>query len=206
MKIRSIAFDHDREYGRDIRVAGIVALVLVTMAFLFMPQPKVEAYRLRAPAVDWTLTIENPAPVIYIPPKPVEPAPRGIPMASDNPEALTVVKNTSFNELKMVVTETKLEAVDFIKVEHRPALTRHVVPDYPEMARAAGIEGKVVVSMVVDTLGNVASAEVYATSGNTLLDQAAVQAAYRCGFTPGFQRDRPVVVRNVVIPFNFRLQ
>jgi hypothetical protein len=50
------------------------------------------------------------------------------------------------------------------------------------------------------------SAGVYATSGNTLLDQAAVEAAYKCGFTPGFQRDRPVVVRNVVLPFNFRLQ
>ena len=126
-------------------------------------------------------------------------------MASDNPEVLTVAKNTSFDELKVVVTETKLEAVDFIKVERRPELIRKVIPDYPEMARAAGIEGKVVVSMVVDTLGNVAHAEVYATSGNSLLDRAAVEAALKCGFTPGFQRDRPVVVRNVILPFNFRL-
>jgi protein TonB len=90
-------------------------------------------------------------------------------------------------------------------VERRPELIRKVIPDYPEMARAAGIEGKVVVSMVVDILGNVAHAEVYATSGNSLLDRAAVEAALKCGFTPGFQRDRPVVVRNVILPFNFRL-
>jgi TonB family protein len=205
MKTRSTVFDHDLAYGRDIRIAGIAALVLVAAEFLFVPQLKVEPYRLRAPAVDWTLTIENPAPFIYVPPKPVEPAPRGIPMASDNPEALTVAKNTSFDELKVVVTETKLEAVDFIKVERRPELIRKVIPDYPEMARAAGIEGKVVVSMVVDILGNVAHAEVYATSGNSLLDRAAVEAALKCGFTPGFQRDRPVVVRNVILPFNFRL-
>jgi TonB family protein len=58
----------------------------------------------------------------------------------------------------------------------------------------------------VDTLGNVAGAEVIGSSGNSLLDRAALDAACKCGFTPGFQRDRPVVVRNVVIPFNFRLQ
>jgi protein TonB len=83
---------------------------------------------------------------------------------------------------------------------------REVLPDYPEMARAAGIEGKVIVAMVVDTLGNVASAEVFATSGSALLDRAALEASYKCGFTPGFQRDRPVIVRNVILPFNFRLQ
>jgi protein TonB len=74
------------------------------------------------------------------------------------------------------------------------------------MALAAGVEGKVVVSMAVDTLGNVSSVEVYASSGNVLLDQAAVAAAHQCRFTPGFQRDRPVVVRNVILPFNFKLR
>jgi len=205
MKTRSIVFDHDREYGRDIRIAGIAALILITAAFLFMPQPRAEPYQLRRPP-DWTLTVEVPMPTVDVPPKPVAPLPRGIPAASDNPEVPTIAPNTDFNELKVVVTETKLEAVDFIKVERRPELIRKVIPDYPEMARAAGIEGKVVVSMVVDTLGNVAHAEVYATSDNSLLDRAAVEAALKCGFTPGFQRDRPVVVRNVILPFNFRLQ
>jgi protein TonB len=206
MKTRSIAFDHDREYGRDIRVAGIAALVLVTAAFLFMPQPKVEPFRPHGQA-EWSFTIEDPVPVIYDPPEPVAQAPRGVPLASDNPEAPTIAPNTDFNELRPDITDPTIETnIPFWKVERKPKLVREVVPDYPEMARAAGIEGKVIISMVVDTLGNVASAEVFATSGNALLDRAAVEAAYKCGFTPGFQRDRPVVVRNVVLPFNFRLQ
>ena len=206
MKTRSIAFDHDRVYGRDLRVAGIVALVLVTAAFLFMPQPQVEPYRLhRLP--DWTVVVADPAPAIYEPPRPVAHAPRGVPFASDNPEVSTIGPNASFDELKPDVTAPTIETdIPFWKVERKPRLVREVAPEYPEMTRAAGIEGRVLVAMVVDTLGNVASAGVFATSGNVLLDRAAVEAAYQCTFTPGFQRDRPVVVRNVVLPFNFRLQ
>lgn len=206
MKSRYAVLDHDLEYGRDIRIAGIVALVSVIAVFLFAPQPQVQPYRLRG-VVEWDYTMDDPGPVIVDPPKPPEPAPRGVPLASDNPQAQTIARNTDFNEFtKVNVTETGLDSVKFRKVERRPQLTHEVKPDYPEMARAAGIEGKAVISMVVDTLGNVAHAEVYATSGNMLLDQAAVAAAYQCGFTPGFQRDRPVVVSEVILPFNFRLQ
>jgi protein TonB len=206
MKTRIAMSDHDLEYGRDIRLAGAAALVLVITAFLFVPQPKVEPYQVRR-LPDWSTVVVEPAPLIPEPPKPVEPVSRGVPQASDNPEALTIEQNTDFNELKPDVTAPTLPAeVPFIKVEHKPRLVRVAQPEYPEMARAARIEGSVVVSMVVDTLGNVAKVEVYATSGNALLDRAAVDAAYKCRFVPGFQRDRPVVVRNVILPFNFRLE
>jgi hypothetical protein len=178
MKTRSIEFDHDREYGRDIRVAGIAAIILVTAAFLIVPQPRVQAYRLRGP-VEWTLTIEDAAPVICDPPKPVDQTPRGVPLASDKPEVSTIGPNANFDELKPDVTAPSIETnVPFWKVERKPKLMRGVAPDYPEMARAAGIEGKVIVSMVVDTMGNVAAAKVIVTSGNVLLDRAAVEAAY----------------------------
>ena len=206
MKTRSTAFDRDLVYGRDIRIAGIAALVLVTMAFLFMPQPKVEAYRLRAPVIEWVPNVDNPSPVNHVAPKPEIRVPRSVPVPSDNPDAQTISPNTSFDELKVDVTAPTIDNVPFWKVERKPRLVREAMPDYPAMARDAGIEGKVIVSMVVDTLGNVAGAEVIGTSGNSLLDRAALDAAYKCGFNPGFQRDRPVVVRNVVIPFNFRLQ
>ena len=204
MKTVSTVFDHDREYGRDIRIASAVALVSVTVAFLFAPQPKVEPYRLRRPVVS-DLIIVDPGPLVYVPPKPPEPVRRGIPVASDNPEVPTIGRNTDFNELRPDVTAPVLEDVKFWKVERKPRLLTSVTPAYPEMARAAGIEGRVVVSIVVDTLGNVAHAQVHATSGNTLLDQAAVDAAYGCTFSPGYQRDRPVQVSEVVMTFNFRL-
>ena len=206
MKTRSTVFDHDLAYGRDIRIAGVVALVSVLAAFLFAPQPHVAPFRLRAP-VHPDFTVIDPEPAPYDPPKPPEPvAPRGIPVASDNPTFTTVAPNTGFTEVHGGVTEPPAMTWDFIKVERKPVLVRQVAPAYPDMARAAGIEGRVVVSMVIDTLGNVANAEIYATSGNAQLDRAAVEAAYKCGFTPGFQQDRPVVVRNVIMSFNFKLQ
>jgi periplasmic protein TonB len=205
MKTRTARFDYDLEYGRDIRLAGAAALALVIAAFLFMPQPRVEPYRLRGPVlIDFTPV--EPSPVVYVPPKPIEPVHSGVPVASTSPDVQTIDPNTDFHELKPDVTITQPTEVPFVIVEHKPRLVRGVQPEYPELARAAGIEGKVVVSMVVDTLGNVAKAEVYASSGNTSLDQAAVGAAYKCGFVPGYQRDRPVVVRNVILPFSFRLQ
>jgi TonB family protein len=206
MKSRYAVLDHDLEYGRDIRIAGIVALVSVIAVFLFAPQPQVEPYRLRG-VIEWDYTTDDPGPVVVDPPKPPEPAPRGIPYASNNPEAPTIARNTDFNELKPDVTAPTIDNdVIFWKVERKPVMIHEVKPDYPEMARAAGIEGRVVVSMVIDTLGNVAHAEVYATSGNVQLDQAAVAAAYQCRFIPGYQRDRPVTVRQLILPFSFRLQ
>ena len=206
MKTRTARLDYDLEYGRDIRLAGVAAFVLVIAAFLFLPQPRVEPFRLRGPVGPDLTIVVQPAPIPYVPPQPAEPAPRGVPLASDNPDVATIGPTTDFPELKPDTTGIELPEVPFIIVEHKPMLVRVAQPKYPEMARAAGIEGKAIVSMVVDTLGNVAKAEVYATSGNTLLDQAAVDAAYKCGFVPGYQRDRPVVVRNVILPFNFRLQ
>jgi TonB family protein len=205
MKTRIAMFDHDLEYGRDIRLAGVAALVLVTAAFLFLPQPVIRPFQLRGP-VGSDYVVVQLAPDVYVPPKPVEPVHTTIPLASSTPEAVTIGRTTDIHELKPDTVRAQLEGVPFISLAHKPELVRVAKPEYPEMARAAGIEGKVVISMVVDTIGNVVKAEVYSTSGNTMLDQAAVNAAYKCGFVPGYQRDRPVIVRNVILPFNFRLQ
>jgi periplasmic protein TonB len=67
-------------------------------------------------------------------------------------------------------------------------------PDYPKMARAAGIEG------AVDETGRVV--EVRAVSGHPLLRDAAVQAARGWIFTPTILEGSPVKVIGT-ITFNF---
>lgn len=50
-------------------------------------------------------------------------------------------------------------------------------PNYPELARRRGKEGKVAVRVIADADGNVTSAEVVRSSGSAALDQAALKQA-----------------------------
>ena len=83
------------------------------------------------------------------------------------------------------------------KVIDKPA------PPYPQIAKAAGIAGPVAVQILVDEEGRVISAK--ATSGNPLLQAAAVQAAYRARFTPTLLSNQPVKVTGS-ITYNFVLR
>ena len=76
-------------------------------------------------------------------------------------------------------------------------------PPYPQVAKAAGISGPVAVQILVDEAGRVVSAK--ATSGNPLLQSAAVQAAYRARFTPTLLSGQPVKVTGS-ITYNFVLR
>ncbi len=64
---------------------------------------------------------------------------------------------------------------------------------YPEIARQAGIEGRVVVQFVIDEQGNVLNPRVVRGVGGGL-DEAAVAAVRQAKFTPGRQRGRAVRV------------
>jgi TonB family protein len=76
-------------------------------------------------------------------------------------------------------------------------------PVYPPIARAARASGEVVVMVKLDECGNVVAAK--AVSGNPLLQQAAVQAAYDWRFAPTRLSGKPVKVSGT-ITFNFLLQ
>jgi TonB family protein len=57
-------------------------------------------------------------------------------------------------------------------------------PEYPEDVRARGVEGKVSVIALVDTLGRVIDAEVMTESGEPQFDRAAESAVRLCRFRP----------------------
>lgn len=75
-------------------------------------------------------------------------------------------------------------------------------PTYPEMARRMRAAGQVTVEVVIDENGKVVSAR--ATTGPTVLREAAVQAAYRAHFSPTKLSGQPVKVAGV-INYNFNL-
>ncbi|MCH8569124.1 MAG: energy transducer TonB [Balneolales bacterium] len=96
----------------------------------------------------------------------------------------------------------------FVIVEQMPELIggiaelqRHVV--YPELARRAGIQGRVVVQFIIDEQGYVRSPQIIRSIGGGC-DEAAIAALQKVRFTPGMQRGRPVKVQ-YTIPVQFRL-
>lgn len=77
-----------------------------------------------------------------------------------------------------------------------------IVPPYPPLAKTAGVQGAVVVQVLVDETGKVMSA--HAVSGHPLLRPNAERAAYQTRFTPTTLADQPVKVSGT-ITFNFVL-
>ena len=76
--------------------------------------------------------------------------------------------------------------------EVEPVLLTMVKPQYTDMARTAGIEGRVVVWMLVGRDGRVERAEV--KQGVPLLNDPALEAARRWTFKPALADGHPVAV------------
>ena len=77
------------------------------------------------------------------------------------------------------------------------------LPDYPDFAREARIEGKVMVEVLVGTDG--LPKQVHAVAGPIALSGAAVEAVRRWRFRPGMTSGHPVAVK-VVVPVIFTLE
>lgn len=94
--------------------------------------------------------------------------------------------------------------VPFEAVEKLPVLVSRPAPVYPEVAIRAGIEGKVVVKVLVGKDGRVREAVVLYSNADCLND-AALAAAKEYLFVPAIMNNGPVSVW-VSVPFSFRLK
>lgn len=88
--------------------------------------------------------------------------------------------------------EEEEEIVPFWHVEQKPELVRMVKPAYPEIARKAGIEGRVFLHLLVGKDGRVE--QVKFIKGPPVFKEAAIAAAKQYLFTPAMQNDKPVKV------------
>ena len=92
----------------------------------------------------------------------------------------------------------------FYAYDTAPRVLRRVEPDYPQAARAAGLDGTVVINMNIDDRGRILRAWVAQASAADVLVAAALDAAYQFEFEPGTWRGEPVRC-TVAIPFQFHL-
>ena len=78
-------------------------------------------------------------------------------------------------------------------------------PEYPRLARRRGLEGVVLLEVLVDSSGRVANMRLSRTSGYALLDKAAMKGVQRWQFTPGTMNGSTQEMW-VEIPVRFQLR
>lgn len=96
------------------------------------------------------------------------------------------------------------EPVDLVMVDVLPALVSSPDVHYPDLAREAGVEGRVLVRILVGRDGRVKDAVVDPKFSVPLLDAAALAAARASVFTPATTNGHAVSVW-VARPYEFRL-
>jgi len=99
--------------------------------------------------------------------------------------------------------EQEAPPLEFWMVEEKPNIITQAIPVYPEIARQAGMEGDVIVEMVIGIDGKVQSVQIL--RGPPVFHDAARQAGMKMTFSPAKQNDRPVRVK-VSQRISFRLR
>jgi protein TonB len=92
---------------------------------------------------------------------------------------------------------------DYEAVEENPVLIQLPKPEYPQIARVAGVEGVVLLQLLIGEDGNVKDVRVL--DGPEMLREAAVAAAKLGRFKPAQNQHRPVEAW-VQVPMRFSLQ
>jgi len=77
-------------------------------------------------------------------------------------------------------------------------------PSYPIQARRRGLQGTVMLKVLVDASGSVADVRLAASSGHSILDRAAMNSVRSWSFSPGLSGGRPRQMW-VMVPVRFAL-
>lgn len=127
-------------------------------------------------------------------------------MSQDELSAATPGVNTEGDGNQIVVAppaEDETPAFgQYVFVEELPEAVTRVAPQYPDLAREAGVDGTVQVQALVGKDGRVRDVRV--VKGIPMLNDAAVAAVKQWVFKPALSNNKPVAVW-VAVPVKFSL-
>lgn len=196
------------KYRKMFEASLLISLTILIIVFYAFKKFDVE-YKLEKTVDVKIETVDIPQTEQFNrPPPPSRPS---IPIASEDediPDELTIEEteidfSKPVDEAPPPPPEEEEPIVEFYALSDKPEVIHKVEPAYPDLARKAGIEGMVVVKVLIGTKGDVEKVEV--VKSHPMLDDAAMAAAKQFKFKPGKQRDRFVKVW-MTIPFTFRLK
>ncbi|MBN1349738.1 energy transducer TonB [candidate division KSB1 bacterium] len=208
-------FNLKLKYKKTVELGMIIALVFVIAAV--MGFKRFEGQKAEKVEIDIKIEVEEIPKTEQIkrPPPPARPA---IPIESEDediPDDATIDPTTEldFDDLPPAPEPPEEEdesASVFVAFDEPPqpiggfpAIQRNL--KYPEIARKAGVEGKVLVHVKVDKTGKVVDTKILISLGNNGCDEAAIEAIKKVKWKPAYQRDKPVTVW-VAIPVIFKLK
>jgi len=186
-----------------VRIRQVLMCIIAILVVLFYTTPRFLAeVTAQATVEDFVIeTIDIPPPEDVVEQKPNRPAiPEPVDDDTDD-EDIEVFEDTDFN--KFDEFDEDRQTSKFIAFDEAPVAISGVKMKYPPMAKAAGIEGKVVVEFFIDKNGVVTEVEIVTGTG-TVLDQAAVEAVKKSTWKPARQRTKKVGVWKK-LPFKFSL-
>lgn len=193
------------KYHRTLRNALIWAIVIHIGAFVLSPEFTFKPYQLK----EETFEVVDLPPQIDIPPPPQEIALPQVPVEAaegdeDTEDEIAPTTFDSFEDMPPPPPPSGGGGDVFLAFDEPPVLVNFEQPDYPPLARDAGIEGTVAIRVLVDEQGKVIAADVLQSDVTPAMERAALAAARMCKFRPAKQRTIPVKA-HVMIPFQFQL-
>jgi len=177
------------------RIALIASFALILLMLWTIPSPKPQPYRpkkireVKVDVVDQTEVIQEPTePQVVQKPKQVVEAEE-----DEEVDEEATIADTDL-DLDQQAVDTEIPPPDaFIPYSNAPVVVSKPPPEYPELARKAGLEGRVFVKAWIDINGDVKRV-VLMKGVSEALDKAAVEAAYRAKFKPAENNGVPVAV------------
>jgi protein TonB len=211
--------DLRRQYPLSVQIGMIVALGLLILAFrAAMSGKAIEEFAIEEQEVVQMEEIVQTEQIVKPPPPPRPPVPVEVPndeILEDDDLDLdaTLDIDEPLTDLPPPPPPAEDEEEDepeiFVIVEQMPELEGGLAGlqkkiKYPEIAKKAGVEGRVFVQFIVDEQGNVTNPEVVRGIGAGC-DEEALRALRTAKFTPGKQRGKAVRVK-MSLPITFKLK
>jgi protein TonB len=197
-----------QQYPTRIREVTLGVILSISLLFYLFPRFLGEAEKVAATFQEEIETFDIPqTEQIKIPEPPARPS---VPIASEDDffdEDITI-EDTDLEDFEDWVAPSNESGPDdkFIPYDQapRPKIPLGDLIIYPELAREAGIEGKIFVRAFINTKGIVTATKIVKGLPNTGLDEAALNAIKKSRWYPARQRDKKVGIW-LTIPVDFSL-
>lgn len=224
---------YQKHLGLALIIAGALHIVIIGGFFIYssistrVPEAKgVVRIKTIAELAPPPSLSQTQAPQVAVAAPGVAPPSVGIPKAvpdEEAPEDVTVATQEELGKIQDLSAQSIMggsgdsiavdipqeeylpSAEEFVPYDELPVALSEVKPEYPPLARQAGIEGTVWIKALVDKNGNVRDVVIYKPSGSSAgFEEAAKEVAYKIKYKPAISNNQPVAVW-VAYPVHFTL-